>query len=200
MSSASQETPAPSGQSQSQNQRPASEAIPYKGPPLPNVVEDLIVPNILPTPLPSFSTVDADERVWVPQAPDIDFRPLIFSVSQGYFVNLLRVRRSGILSRHRHTGPVHAVTLKGRWHYLEHAWWANEGGYSYEPSGDIHTLEVPDGVDEMITLFHVTGAYVYVDPDGKALGIEDVFSKLQSAREHYERVGLGADYANQFIR
>lgn len=66
------------------NQRPASEA-PYKGPPLPNVVEDLIVPNILPTPLPSFSSMNADERLWVPQAPGIHFRQLIFSVSQRVF-------------------------------------------------------------------------------------------------------------------
>ena len=110
------------------------------------------------------------------------------------------MRRSGILSRHRHTGPVHAITLKGRLHYLEHTWWANEGGYSYERSGDIHTLEVPDGIDEMITLFHVTGAYVYVDPEDNPLGVGDVFSKLQSARGHYETVGLGADYVKQFIR
>lgn len=26
-----------------------------------------------------------------------------------------------------------------------------------EPPGDIHTLEVPDGVEEMVTMFHVTG-------------------------------------------
>ena len=50
--------------------------------------------------------LDADDRLWVPQAPDVRFRPLLFSVSQGYFVNLLRVRKAGILSRHRHTGPV----------------------------------------------------------------------------------------------
>jgi 2,4'-dihydroxyacetophenone dioxygenase len=35
-------------------------------------------------------------------------------MSQGHFVNLLRVRKTGILSRHRHAGPVHAMTLKGR--------------------------------------------------------------------------------------
>jgi hypothetical protein len=34
--------------------------------------------------------------------------------------NLLRVRKSGILSRHRHPGPVHAFVLKGSWRYLEH--------------------------------------------------------------------------------
>ena len=43
----------------------------------------------------------------------------------------------------------------------------------------------------MVTLFHVTGAYVYVDPWGKAEKVEDVFSKIRAAREHYEKVGLG---------
>jgi 2,4'-dihydroxyacetophenone dioxygenase len=52
----------------------------------------------------------------------------------------------------------------------------------------------------MITLFHVTGAYIYVDPDGNPTGVEDVFSKLELARKHYEAVGLGADFADQFIR
>jgi 2,4'-dihydroxyacetophenone dioxygenase len=90
--------------------------------------------------------------------------------------------------------------LKGRWHYLEHEWWAEAGGYSFEPPGDIHTLVVPDGIDEMVTFFHVTGAYIYVDPDGNPTGVEDVFTKIAHARQHYEAVGLGADYVNQFIR
>lgn len=167
-------------------------AQPYRGDKLPSVPEDLVVTNAL--------ELDCDERLWVPQAKDVWFRPLCFNVSQGYFVNILRVRKSGILSRHRHTGPVHATVLRGRWHYLEHPWWAEEGGYAFEPPGDIHTLEVPDGVTEMVTLFHVTGAYIYVDPEGVALGIEDVFSKLQAAREHYEKVGLGAGFADQFVR
>ena len=46
----------------------------------------------------------------------------------------------------------------------------------------------------------MTGAYIYVDPDGNPIGVEDVFSKLELARKHYESVGLGADFADQFIR
>lgn len=164
----------------------------YRGPPLPMVPEDVVIPGVL--------DLDCDERLWVPQSEDVWFRPLLLSVSQGYFVNILRVRKAGILSRHRHAGPVHAMVLKGRWHYLEHPWWATEGGYAYEPPGDIHTLEVPDDVTEMVTLFHVTGAYIYVDPDGKTVGVEDVFSKLENAKKHYEAVGLGADFVNQFVR
>jgi glyoxylate utilization-related uncharacterized protein len=105
-----------------------------------------------------------------------------------------------VLSRHRHSGPVHALTLRGRWHYLEHDWIASEGDYAFEPPGETHTLVVPDDVTEMATLFHVTGGYTYVDPYGIALGYEDVFTKLDNARKHYEDIGLGADYANKFVR
>lgn len=168
-------------------------AVPYQGPPLFGVPADLVHLNVL-------DIDNTDERLWVPQTKDVWFRPLLFNVSQGYFVNLLRVRKSGILSRHRHAGPVHAMTLRGRWHYLEHPWWAEEGSYAFEPPGDIHTLEVPKGVKEMITLFHVTGAYIYVDPLGTPVAVEDVFSKIQLARDHFEMVGLGADFVNQFIR
>lgn len=141
-----------------------------------------------------------DERDWVPQSPDVSFKPLVLSTSQGYYVNILRVRAAGVLSRHRHSGPVHALTLRGKWRYLEHDWVANAGDYAFEPPGETHTLVVPDDVTEMATLFHVTGGYTYVDPYGAALGYEDVFTKLENVRRHYERIGLGADYANRLVR
>lgn len=144
--------------------------------------------------------LDADQHLWVPQQEGVWFKPLVLSVSQGYYINLLRVRNSGVLSRHRHNGPVHAFTLRGRWRYLEHNWEAVPMSYAFEPPGETHTLVVPDDVPEMITLFHVTGGYVYVDPDGKALGYEDVFTKLATARRHYEAIGLGADYSETITR
>ena len=168
------------------------EGVPYSGPLLPGTVDDLVELGALED--------HVDERLWVPQAPGVDFRPLLLNVSQGYFVNILRVRRSGILSRHRHTGPVHALTLAGRWHYLEHDWWAEQGSYAFEPPGDIHTLEVPGDVEEMRTLFHVTGAYVYVDPSGQPEGVEDVFSKLQNAIRHYAGNGLGREALDRLVR
>ncbi len=145
-------------------------------------------------------SIPGDERDWVPQSDCVSFRPLILGVSQGLYVNLLRVRKAGILSRHRHSGPVHAFTLRGRWHYLEHHWVAAPGDYAFEPPGETHTLVVPEDVEEMVTLFHVTGGYTYVDPQGAALGYEDVFTKLGNARRHYEAIGLGADYADRFVR
>ena len=60
--------------------------------------------------------------------------------------------------------------------------------------------EPADGVDEMVTLFHVTGGYTYVDPMGEALGYEDVFTKLENARRHFDAIGLGGDHVKRLVR
>ncbi|MFY9437799.1 MAG: 2,4'-dihydroxyacetophenone dioxygenase family protein, partial [Burkholderiaceae bacterium] len=121
-------------------------------------------------------------------------------VTAGYYVHLLRVNKAGLIQRHRHSGAVHAHTLKGRWHYLEHDWVAEEGGYVFEPPGETHTLVVPEGCNEMLTLFFVHGALIFVDPDGKATGYDDVFTRIEKYRAHFEAVGLGGDYVKQFMR
>ena len=68
--------------------------------------------------------VAEDPRVWVPQTDCLSFRPLCFCTSQGYYVNLLKFKGGGVLGRHRHSSPVHGVTLKGSWRYNEHDWHA----------------------------------------------------------------------------
>ena len=158
------------------------------------------------------SVVDDDELLWIPQTDTVSFRPLCFCVSGGYYVNLLRVRskdkgKMGFLSRHRHPGPVHGYVIKGSWKYLEHDWIAKPGSYVFEPPGEIHTLvTVPnddnssEDFDEMITLFHVTGSLLYCDEHGTIVGAEDVFTKLQKAKEYYKSIGLDDNYIKQFVR
>ncbi len=165
-------------------------AIPYRHPQPKDSPPELVIPHAIPQ----------DERVWVPQGENVWFRPLCLSVTRGYWMNLLRVRKSGVLSRHRHPQPVHGYVIRGSWRYLEHDWIAQEGSYVYEAPGETHTLVVDSHVEEMITMFQVNGAMIYVDPDGGVLGYEDVFSKIDACRAHYARIGLGEDFANQFIR
>jgi quercetin dioxygenase-like cupin family protein len=164
--------------------------VPYRHPQPKESPPEIVIPDALPT----------DERLWVPQAENVWFRPLCLSASRGYWQNLLRVRKSGVLSRHRHPQPVHGFVLKGSWHYLEHDWVATEGAYVYEAPGETHTLVVEEDVPEMITLFQVNGCMIYVDPDGGVLGYEDAFTKINMCRRHFEAVGLGADYVERFIR
>jgi len=139
------------------------------------------------------------EQRWVPQADNVAFLPLCFGVTQGYYVNLLRVRKSGVLSCHRHFGAVHAHVIKGRWFYLEHDWVATENAFIMEAPGETHTLVVPDDVPEMVTWFHVAAGYVYFDGD-RITGYEDVFTKLQRAREHYEELRLDQAELNRMVR
>lgn len=143
--------------------------------------------------------VPEDERLWVPQAPDVWFRPLLLNRVQGEWVNLLRVRKAGMLSRHRHPAPVHGYVIKGAWRYLEHSWKATAGMYVFEPPGEVHTL-VCDEADEMITLFHVCGALIYCDESGRTVGFDDVHTKIEMCRRHFESCGLGGDYVQRFIR
>ena len=168
----------------------AQERIPYRRPQPREAFPELVIPHPIPQ----------DERLWVPQQENVWFRPLCLSASRGYWVNLLRVRKSGILSRHRHPQPVHGFVLKGSWHYLEHDWTAIEGSYVYEAPGQTHTLVVEADVPEMITLFQVNGAMIYVDPDGEVLGYEDVFTKIDLCRRHFTAAGLGESFVEQFIR
>jgi quercetin dioxygenase-like cupin family protein len=141
-----------------------------------------------------------DPRVWVPLSDHLSIRPLQFNVSQGQYTHVMRVTKSGMIARHRHSGCVHAWVFKGRCHYLEHTWVAEEGSYIWEPPGETHTLVVPEGCAEMVTLFQVTGSLVYVDADGNVTGYDDVFKRIEKARTHYAAVGLGEDYVTQFIR
>jgi quercetin dioxygenase-like cupin family protein len=146
--------------------------------------------------------IPEDECVWVPQAKDVWFRPLLLNTVTGSWCNLLRVRKSGVLSRHIHPSWVTGLVLKGSWRYLEHDWVASEGSFVYEPPGEIHTLVVDEqsGSQEMITFFNIHGAMVYVDEAGAVTGYEDVFTKIEMCRKHYEAVGLGGPFVDQYVR
>ena len=144
--------------------------------------------------------VPEDERVWVPQAENVWFRPLMLNTVNGGWANLLKVTKSGFVSRHRHPAPVHGFVIKGSWHYKEHDWVANPGDYVFEPPGEIHTLMVDADAEEMITFFTVSGAMIYLDEAGNTTGYEDVFTKIEMCIRQYRRVGLGEGYVQQFIR
>lgn len=173
---------------------------------LPNPRADLKVAYQKPQPwgmapdLVIHDVLTSDERLWAPVAPDIWSRPLQLNPVGGFYIHLLRVRRSGVLQRHRHSGQVHAYVMKGRWYYLEHDWVAQEGSYIFEPPGETHTLTVPDDCSEMITLFTVYGSLMYVDPQGNSTGYDDVFTRIEKYRAHFESVGLGADHVRTFMR
>ncbi len=152
---------------------------------------DLVVHEMVP---------DDDDHLWVPLDEGVHSRPLEFDVTHGSWTHVLRVDRAGMIQRHRHTGPVQGYVLEGEWHYLEHDWRAVAGTFVLEPPGETHTLVVPEGCDRMVTIFHVTGSLIYVDPDGEVTGYDDVFGRLELARAHFATCGFDASFVEQFVR
>ncbi len=166
------------------------DCVPYQKPQPWGMTPDMI----------QYDLIDGDERLWAPISEGIWSRPIHLNVTGGFYVHLLRVRRSGLLQRHRHSGQVHAYVIRGKWLYLEHDWVARAGCYVFEPPGETHTLVVPDDCTDMVTLFTVHGALMYVDPQGNSTGYDDVFTRIEKYRAHFEAVGLGADYVREFMR
>ena len=69
-----------------------------------------------------------------------------------------------------------------------------------QPLGMAPDMVVPDDCTDMVTLFTVNGALIYVDPQGNATGYDEVFARIERYRAHFESVGLGADYVKRFMR
>jgi quercetin dioxygenase-like cupin family protein len=140
-----------------------------------------------------------DEREWVPAAMDgVWMRPLLFDTVRGAWVNVVRMRTEGVISRHAHASPVHGYVLSGTWRYAERDWVATTGDYVFEPAGDVHTLIAGPG--ESQTLFWITGALIELDSTGAATGYADVFTRIEQAARHFKHVGLGEDHVRKFVR
>ena len=103
--------------------------IPYQKPQPQSMRPDMVIHDAMAL------SGHSDPRVWVPLAEHVAVRPLQFNVTQGQYTHVMRVTKAGMIARHRHSGGVHAWVFKGRWHYLEHDWVAEEGSYIWEPPG-----------------------------------------------------------------
>lgn len=69
--------------------KPDELAIPYALPQVPFMSPDMVHPGVMTTWL-------EDDNLWVPVTKSVSFKPLLLSVSGGYYINLLRVRQSGV--------------------------------------------------------------------------------------------------------
>lgn len=124
--------------------KPDELAIAYQLPQVPFMTPDMVHPGVMTQWL-------EDDALWVPVTKSVSFKPLLLNTSGGYYINLLRVRQAGVLSRHRHTGGVHAIVLRvaGTARSMTGS---RRRVFAYEPPGETHTLFVPEDVSEMITV------------------------------------------------
>jgi 2,4'-dihydroxyacetophenone dioxygenase len=141
-----------------------------------------------------------DERYFAPLSETVGTRPLWISPTQNRWCDILRSTGAGLVNRHYHPQQVFAFTISGKWGYLEHDWTATAGDFVYEAPGEAHTLVAYESDEPMLVHFNVTGPLIWLDEDGEPAGHFDVFDYIRLCQEHYEKVGIGADYIEKLFR
>lgn len=93
--------------------------------------------------------------------------------------------------RHRHTGHIDAITVRGAWQYLEYGIRYEAGSYVYEPALSVHTLNVPaDATENAEVIFVMRGTNINLDADDRVESITDAESILQAYRYLCQAQGL----------
>ena len=96
--------------------------------------------------------------------------------------------------------PGARLRAQERWRYLEHDWTATAGDFVYESPGEGHTLVSYESDEPMRVFFNVEGPLMWLDEDGNTTDYFDVHHYIEMCKEHYDKVGIGADYIEQLFR
>jgi 2,4'-dihydroxyacetophenone dioxygenase len=108
--------------------------------------------------------------------PGVDFQPLFIDTDNGIWCIRAIFAAGVIIPAHLHTGPVHAITLSGRWFYAGHPDQPQTAGsYLYEPATGVpHQVITPaDNAEPTEILFLVFGANVNFDDQGGFINVMD---------------------------
>ena len=141
-----------------------------------------------------------DEKFYVPFTDTVSSRPLWISPAQNKWCDILMAKGAGLVNRHYHPHEVFALTISGKWGYLEHEWTATAGDFVYETPGEGHTLVAYESGQPMKVFFIVKGPLIWLDEEGKSVGHFDVHDYIALCKAHYAKVGLGEDYVEGLFR
>jgi 2,4'-dihydroxyacetophenone dioxygenase len=141
-----------------------------------------------------------DTRLYVPFTDTVASRPLWISPSTNRWCDILYASAAGLVNRHYHPHEVFALTLSGKWGYLEHDWTATAGDFVYETPGEAHTLVAYEHKDPMKVFFVVTGPLIWLDEEGRSQGHFDVHDYIAMCDAHYDAIGMPSGYVKTLFR
>ena len=162
-------------------------------------IDTVFKPQALPEVYRS-KVAEGDERYFVPLSETVGSKPLWISPQRNMWADVLMAKSAGLVNRHYHPHQILAYTISGKWGYLEHAWTATAGDFIYEAPGESHTLVAYDSGEPMRVFFVVQGPLIWLDEHGNGVSHYDVFDYIAAAREHYDKVGIGAGYVESLFR
>jgi 2,4'-dihydroxyacetophenone dioxygenase len=142
--------------------------------------------------------VDESKVPWVDLRNGTAIRVPHVDVEQDFFILNSRLEPSYRSGRHRHSGSVFVLTLRGAWRYLEHDDVMRPGSYLYEPAGSIHTLQVLEDNQEPTEFWAVVhGALEYLDELDNPIGTLDASaaSALYSQARELATSAAGPSFA-----
>jgi len=126
--------------------------------------------------------VDPESIPWIPLGPGESFKPLCFLPADRGRVLLLRLEPGTIVPRHRHSGEVHGLNIKGQRQLLETGELVGPGGYVYEPAGNVDSW-MAIGDEPVIVHIIAHGTLEYLDENDQVLRRDSA----SSLREVYQR-------------
>ncbi|CAH0991085.1 hypothetical protein SIN8267_01186 [Sinobacterium norvegicum] len=157
---------------------------------LPEPVDITTLPE---TPLES-SHLNHHDFPWVDQGWGIEFKILRVCNETGGWIIMNRFPPGTQLPKHRHSGAVTALTLQGKWGYLESNFTAVAGSVIREPANSAHTLKVADDAGEpTIVFFTIDGSLTHFTDDGTIWGISDGQTQLAEYLRLAEEQGTPVD-------
>ena len=130
----------------------------------------------------------ADELPWVEIGNGNKLKVIQVKETEGLWI-IENIFQSGFeVQKHRHTGPVWGYTTSGAWKYKEYDYVNRAGSFLYEPAGSVHTLQCIE--DDTLVWFHMYGANLNLDDDGKVDSVTDGAGTLAAYYALCEAQGL----------
>lgn len=107
---------------------------------------------------------------WIPLREGLSFKPLHFG-HDGYSLQL-RLEPGTVITRHRHTGEVHAFNLAGERELIEEGVVIGPGAFVHEPAGNVDSWRAA-GDTPCIVQISLKGRVEYLDEEGRVVDYSD---------------------------
>lgn len=124
---------------------------------------------------------------WIPEGAGKWSLPVQFLPEGAGWVELMRVKPGTRVGLHRHTGEVHALTLKGA-RRLNDGRLVQAGDYIHEPAGNVDWWEAT-GNEDLLVHVVVKGAVEYLGPHHSVLQRITTADRIADYRGHCAAIG-----------
>ncbi len=126
----------------------------------------------------SANPLTTSNQPWVPLREGVSMRPLYFE-KNGYALQL-KVEPGATITRHRHTGSVHALNISGYRKIIDTGEIVGPGEYVFEPKGNEDSW-CCHGEEACVVHITLSGKVEYLDE----MGTVTSYSDSATAREQY---------------